>query len=356
MTSLCIMSSFSLTVSAQTSPDLKIEIISALELGETENALALAETLYNTSKKAKNYTQAGYAAFAKAQIYDMKNMPLEAAQSYKQCGSEYGKAKSDAQSLQCQYQSGLAYISAGRTATARDVLKDAAEGLEQIGQGKSALAANSYLALSKTSLPGKIADNPSVNGKRKATIEYADKAIIALKTSGLDNTQKHLSALYLKAIALEDLQDFEAASAVYKKTLNLAGDISDTPDAFINKVETRYNITKSQIMSKKDRKHISVLDASGAKVELKIKEKRGVKIPRLNKNQIVDGASVGARLTLGENGSVTNIEILESIPHEDYGKAFEKAVITWKFIPPEGVSGLDIPPFNYGMTFSVKRR
>lgn len=355
-TALCLGSSLTLTVSAQSVPDLKNEVVAALGSGNADKAFDLADTLYKTSKKAKNSSDAGYAAYVKAQIYDMKNKSLDAAKAYEQCGKEYKIASSAAQSLNCRYQSGMAYVSAGKSSTAIDVLKDAVKELEKIGQEKSALAANSYLVLSKISLPSKITNNHNATAKRKSAIAYADKAVTALKATGQDGTETHLSAMFLKAVAFEDLEDYEPARDVYKNILTLAEDNADISGAFIKKVETRYSIAKSRTMKKEDRGFITVRNTSGGDVDLKIKKKRKVRTPRINNNQMVDGASVKARITIDDDGKVIDIHVLESVPHEDFGKAFVEAVETWKFMPPKGVSGSNIEPFMYNMTFSVIRR
>lgn len=332
------------------------DIMAALNAGKTDEALSLATALYDTSAKSKDEANAGYAAYAKAQIFDLKNMPLEAAEAYDDCADHYGKIGSAAQSLQCRYQSGLSFYAAGKTGTASDVLKSAAKELEKIGQDKSELAANVYLALAKSVLPSKLTRKQSATNKRKAVIEYVDKALLALDSVGQKQTQLYASGLFMKGIALEDSQKYEAAAAVYKETVDLAKTASDIPADFKKKAATRHAIAKSHLSENKESDSFFTKDIDGNEVELRMKKKRKIKVPRLSNNTMVDGATVKAKITLEDDGRVAKIDIMESRPSAEYGEAFVKAVKTWTFIPPEGVSGTDIPPFNYNMTFSVYRR
>lgn len=336
--------------------DLQTEMTLALERGDNDTALAIANTLYETSVVEKDEAKAGHAAYAKAQIFGLKNMAEKSAKAYKACAKHYWSNQNAAQSLQCQYQSGLTFYESGKHGRARDTLKDAAKKLESIDQERSALAANVYLVLSKATLPGKFDHSKGAASKRIEVVKYLDKGILALETTQQDETNVYLSALYLKGLALEDAEKFPEAAAVYKDVLVASESISATPKDFIKKTSTRYNIARAQSSKKGTSKTLIVDDIHGNEVELKIKKGRTVKTPKLNRNQMVDGASVNAQITLAANGSVKDIEILESIPNPNYGEAFAKAIKTWKFIPPENVSGENIEPFEYGITFSVKRR
>lgn len=353
---LCLGATVPVATFAQTGGDLKSRVISNIENGNNDQALTLAEELYLTSKKEKNNAEAGYAAFAKAQIFSLKNQTLDAAKAYEQCGESYAKAGSAAQSLQCKYQSGLAYSDAGKNASAIDVLNDAVKELEKIGQDKSALAANSYATLAKVMLPSKLEDRQSARDKRLATIDYAEKAMQALEATGQSETLLYTSMSFQKGVAYEDMQEFEAAEAAYKATLDLTKTRPQTPEDFQRFLETRYSIVRYQTADKEERKTVSAYDRDGNEILLKWKKRRNVKIPKIDNQSYVDGASATVRLTLDANGKVSEVEIVKSAPSADYGEALAKAARKWVFTPPDGLSGLDVAPFDYGMTFSVRRR
>lgn len=352
----CLGTMVPMTVTAQTPADLKTQLISKLENGQNDEALLLAEALYEASIKVNDRSQSGYAAYAKAQIYGLKNLTLEAAKAYEQCGKEYAKAGRAAQSLQCQYQSGLAFSDAGKDASAVDVLESAAKKLEKIGQAESALAANTYATLAKVKLPSKLESRQGAKNKRLATIEYAEKAMQALEATGQDNTLLYTSMSFQKGVAYEDMQDYEAAKSAYKNTLKLTKSRPDTPEDFQQFLETRYSIVNYQTKDKADRERLPAFDRAGNKIELEWKKKRRVQIPRIDNSSYVDGASATVRLTLDAEGKVSDVVVLESAPNEKYGEALSKAAKKWAFTPPEGLSGLDVAPFEYGMTFSVRRR
>lgn len=352
----CMSATIPMMALAQTGADLKTQLLSKLESGQNDEALALAETLYETSKKANDRSQSGYAAYAKAQIFAMKNQTLDAAKAYEQCGEEYAKAGSAAQSLQCQYQSGLAFSDAGKDASAIEVLESAAKELEKIDQDKSALAANTYATLAKVMLPSKLESRQAAKNKRLATIEYAEKAMRALEVTGQDNTLLYTSMSFQKGVAYEDMQDYEAAKSAYRDTLKLTKSRPDTPEDFQQFLETRYSIVNYQTKDKADRERLPAYDRAGNKIELEWKRKRRVQIPRVDNSSYVDGASATVRLTLDAEGKVSDVVVLDSAPNEIYGEALSKAAKKWAFSPPEGLSGLDVAPFEYGMTFSVSRR
>jgi TonB family protein len=345
-----------MTVTAQTPADLKNQLLLKLENGQNDEALLLTEALYETSIKVNDRSQSGYAAYAKAQIYSLQNLTLEAAKAYEQCGKEYAKAGSAAQSLQCQYQSGLAFSDAGKDASAVDVLESAAKELEKIGQAKSALAANTYATLAKVMLPSKLESRQGAKNKRLATIEYAEKAMRALEATGQDNTLLYTSMSFQKGVAYEHMQDYEAAKSAYKNTLKLTKSRPDTPEDFQQFLETRYSIVNYQTKDKADRERLPAFDRAGNEIELEWKKKRRVQIPRIDNSSYVDGASATIRITLDAEGKVSDVIVLESAPNEKYGEALSKAAKKWAFTPPEGLSGLDVAPFEYGMTFSVRRR
>ena len=353
---LCFGMAIPTVTFAQSGDNLKNRVISNIENGNNDEALTLAEELYLISKKEKNNAEAGYAAYAKAQIYALKNQTLDAAKAYEQCGASYAKAGSAAQSLQCKYQSGLAYSDAGKKASAIDILEEAVKELEKIGQDKSALAANSYATLAKVMLPAKLEGQQAAKSKRLATIDYANKAMRALEATGQKNTLLHTSMAFQKGVADEDMENYEAAKSAYRDTLKLTKSRPDTPEDFQRFLETRYSIVSYETKDKTDRDHLPAYDRAGNKIELEWKKKRRVKIPRIDNSSYVDGASATVRLTLDVDGKVSNVEIIESAPNEKYGEALSKAAKKWAFTPPKGLSGLDVAPFEYGMTFSVRRR
>lgn len=339
---------------AQDGSDLRQKMQSALQAGQNETALDIAETLYEQSVDQKDLQMAGYAAYAKAQILELQNDAGGAAEAYEDCAIYYGKAKAVAQSLQCQYQSALAYNSIGKTASAIELLKEAGEELDAVGQEKSELAANVYLLLSKLVLPSKL-DRFGV-AKRKSARTYAEKAMVAFKALGQENSQNYVSALYYKGLALEDDEQFEAAASSYKQAMDIYAKIVGDSDETYDNLSARYRVTVASTYDDDRDEMVPVEDVNGNTFELEIKKKRKIKFPRINRSQLVDGAWVAAKITLSAEGGVSEIKIVESEPSVEFGEAFVKSVKKWKFSLPENVSGEDILPFDYRVTFYVTRR
>lgn len=154
---------------------------------------------------------------------------------------------------------------------------------------------------------------------------------------------------------MEDSEKFEEAAKTYFKAINLYKDLPNRSDDVLKNMRSRLSIAAFGANGETQRNTLNVDTRDGEKVTLEILRKRSVKHPRINKNQRVDGARVRAKITLSKNGTVERIDILESMPSQDFSDAFRKAVSTWSFIPPDGVLPEDIPPFEYGMVFYIKR-
>ncbi|CAN0458342.1 unnamed protein product, partial [Scytosiphon promiscuus] len=237
-----------------------------------------------------------------------------------------------------------------------DKLQDVARELEDIGQDQSGFAVGVYMALAQATLPPKFHRLEGARSKREKTIAYTNKTMRALEAIGQATSEHYASALMLRGEAQEDMQDYEAAAASYKAFLELYPNLPNASEGVYENARNRYQITQSEMDDSED-DTFTVTGKDGEEIVLTIERKREVRSPRAGKEtRLADGASVRAKITLKADGRVEDIEILSSKPNEKYGESFENGVKHWRFIPPKGVSGTDVPPFEYGMIFYVTRR
>lgn len=341
--------------SAQTGEALQAELQRALKQGDADVALSTANTLYEMSDANNDHKYASFAAYAKASILEQSKQHLDAAKAYEACSHHYAEMNSAAQSIQCEYKSGLAFLAGFKNGQAMDSLKSAAKRLEDIGQSKSGIASQVYLSLAEETLPAKLEDSRQARVKRKAAADYAQKSLIALAATGQAKSDNYASALFLKGLALEDSKEFEGAVQAYEAAVKLYTSMPDHSEEVLNNVKTRLSIAKFGLKGGKKADTIDVTDINGREVTLEFKKKKSVKFPRINKNQMVDGARASIEISLTEDGSVASVKILESTPSKEFGEALEKAAKKWVFITSEGETPKDIPPFEYSMVFWVNR-
>lgn len=341
---------------AQNAPDLSQKMQNALQNNNTEAALEYADALYTLNKSMTDYSGAGQAAFSKGKILDYSRKSLLAGRAYDDCTRAYEKIEAAAQALQCQYLSAQSYISAGKSGTALERLEDTAKKLETLDQGKSHLAANVYLTLAREILPSKLRRLRGASSKRKDSIEYADLAMQGFEAAGQKKSLSYGTALYIKGNAQEDLEKYHEAKESYAAAINVFETLKDFPKSDLKNAKTRLSIVKKLADDENGDETLNVKDATGNKITLLIQKKHKVKFPRINRNQLVDGAQVRALITLKKEGTVDKIEIIESTPDPAFGKAFKKAVKKWEFLPEEGIPTNNIPPFEYGMVFFITRR
>ena len=95
---------------------------------------------------------------------------------------------------------------------------------------------------------------------------------------------------------------------------------------------------------------------SGDEISLQIDMGKSGRFPKLNKNQLVDGARASVEVTLNEDGTVAKASVVESYPAPVFGESLKDAILTWTFVLPDGVSGLDVAPFEHDRVFYVRRR
>jgi TonB family protein len=340
---------------AQNVDDMTERLQAALKQNDTALALKISNDLYDVSDENEDHQSAGFSAYVKAGLLEQESRHLEAAKAYDLCAKHYQKIESLAQSIQCQYKSALALLAGYKQGQAVDALKDTAKSLEKIGQDKSALAAQVYMTLSNEVLPVKTDHSRGANRNRLMAAEYARKSLLALKATGQDKSEDYVSASFMKALALEDAEEFEEAAESYIEAITLYKSLPNHSVDVLRNMQSRLSIAQFGVKGGSDDDTIDVDLLNGEEITLEIIKKKTVKIPRINKNQMVDGARVRARIHLSDNGKVDHIEILESMPSDEFGDAFKKAVKKWQFLPPEEFAGETIPPFEYSMVFYVKR-
>jgi TonB family protein len=342
--------------SAQSQETLRADLQAALTGKDLDTALDLAGRLYDTALAEQDKAGAGAAAYSRAEILTARNAHEDAAKSYEQCEDQYREVGAAAQSLQCALRAATSLQSAGKPGNGLDKLQAVARELESIGQDRSGFAVGVYMALAQATLPPKFHRLDGARGKREKTIAYTDKAMQALDAIGQAESEHYASALMLKGEAQEDLHEYAAAAATYESFLKLYPTLPNASDEVYDTALNRYRIARSEL-DDGDADTVTVAGKDGEEIVLTIERKRKVRTPRAGKEtRLADGASVEALITLQADGHVKDIEILSSVPNEDYGEAFRKGVSQWRFTPPEGMTGEDVPPFEYGMVFYVTRR
>lgn len=344
------------TAFAQSKADLTSQMQIALKSGQADVAMEKAIALYTLALKDNDNKTAGQAAYTQGKIHEMKFFAKDAAEAFERCYEHYRTENALAQALSCQQDAGLNYIKAGKKGTGVTLLKDTVKTLETIGQEKSGLAGLVYLNLSKEVLPPKLKRRDGAEKARKDSVKYSDKALAAFEANGQQRSKYYASALFAKGLALEDQKKYEAATDAFQQAVDLYKTLPDKDADVLKNAKARLNIVKHGAGQKSNDNIHTVRDVTGKKIDLIIKRKKRVKSPKVNKNQMVDGARVKAEITLNNDGSVATIKIIESTPNAAFGEAFAKAVKTWTFTPPEGIQAEDIPPFKFGSTFSVYRR
>ncbi len=354
---LAILGVFSVAgASADALDDIRANLQDALNRNDTVAALHISQTLYDAAMVVDDDASAGAAAYTRGELLLIFDDEAEAAVAYELCQQHYRSIGAAAQKLQCAYKAGAAYSSSGRPGKGLDILQSAARELEDLGQERSSLAANVYLSLAKATMPSKLERiGRGTGAKRRNAIRYAERAMEAFEATGHKNSEMYASALYLKAETLEQMKDFAEAAIVYEAFIDLYETLPNHSEDVLFNATTRYDIV-SGASDRSENDEFSVVTKDGREIILEIKNRRAVRFPRIDGNKLVDGASVQAEVTLGADGRPETIEILLSHPDDAFGEAFEDAVKHWRFTPPEGISPEDIPPFEYGLVFSIERR
>ena len=341
--------------SAESLDDIRADLQDALNRNDAVAAQALADTLYEVAMAKADIAAAGAAAFTRGEILLALNNDGEAAQAYELCAQHYRSIGSAAEELQCAHKAGTTYLSSGRPGKGLDMLEAAAKELEDLGQHRSGLAASIYLSLADATMPSKLdREGLGAGAKRRDVIDYSDSAMEALKAIGHHRSEMYATALYMKAEALEQMEDRDQAAMAYKAFIDLYQTLPDHSEDVLANAVTRYNIVR--FANRDDDNTLVVSDHQGEEITLTIDRRRRIRFPRIDGNKVVDGARVSAEITLGEDGRPKLINILSSYPDEAFGDAFRKGAEHWRFMPPDGISPEDIPPFEYGMVFYVHRR
>ena len=345
---------FAGSICAQSIEELDSDLKAALTKNDRTTAIVVSEKLFDLAHSSGEMETAGRAAFAQASVFESLAQHSDAAEAYENCADSYEEAGSIAQSLQCKYMSGKAWLAGGKRGQGLKTLIATSEALKRIGQEKSMMAADVYLTLSKEALPSKL--EKRAHTKRRNVIEYAELSIAALTANGKDKSKLAGAAFFNKGMALEDDEAFKDAVMAYENALEIFRMLPGDNSQIVESAATRLSIAKAMSKGLKRRSNvISVDDAAGNSVELSIKRKRDVVVPRIDRNRVVDGARATVTISLDSDGSVKSVDITESYPNPEFGEALKKAVLTWKFTPPDGIAAENIPPFEYKSTFFVSR-
>lgn len=354
--SLCLMLALGLCAETAAAQESTQALQDALKRNDAAAAMALASDLYSRSEAENDHTAAGFAAYVKAGLLEQDADFSGAAKAYADCADHYESLNSAAQSIQCEYSSGLAHLSAYQDGKAMSALKSTARRLEAIGQDRSAMASKVYLTLAEETLPPKTQRGAKAQGKRLEAAAYADKSMRALTAAGQNETEFYAAAAFMKGMALDDAEDFPEAVKAYETAIRIYAAQPNTSPEELKSMQARLSIAKFGQSGKTSDNTHDVRGPDGEMITLTIKKKRKVRVPRINNNQMVDGARARAQITLGADGRVASLTIQESDPDPKFGEALEKGMKTWVFTPPEGVAPQDIPPFDYSMIFYVSRR
>ncbi|GLQ21997.1 TonB family protein [Algimonas porphyrae] len=327
----------------------------ALRQNDMDRAMKIATALYQQSDQSDDHERAGYAAYVMAGLLNQTDDRLAVAETYEDCAKHYAADDSLAQSIQCDYQSAQAYLEASRKGQAVSKLRGIAKQLERIGQEKSMLASQVYLTLAKQTLPAKTKRGSAAQRERRDAAAYADKALIALRASDQDKSQTYAATLYLKGLALEDAEEYPEAVEAYESAVSLYRSLPDSNDDELQSLQARLSIARAGGKSSPRKDAIDVVDQDGRIVTLSIKKRKRIRSPRINDNQIVDGARASVAITLDSDGAVETVTVVDSRPSHEFGDAMQTAIESWTFIPPQGVNPEELPAFEYSTVFFVRR-
>ena len=337
---------------AESQESLRASLQEALTANDLDAALELSADLYDAALAETDASGAGAAAYSRAEILTAQESHDDSA-AYALCEDHYQSVSAAAQSLQCAFKAATALQSAGRPGTGLDKLQAVENELKAIGQERSGFAVGVYLALAEATLPSEFDREVGARSKRNRVIAYTEEAA-TLEAIGKADSHYFTSALLMKAEALDHLKDYEKSVTTYETFLELYEALPNHSNDVLQNAYERYNIARLE--TKDDPNTLKVTGKNDEEIILTVQKKRKVRTPKLNGNQVIDGAYADALITLDADGGVETIEILASEPDPKYGEALRKGVKHWRFIPPEGVSGAVIPPFEYGMVFYVTRR
>ncbi len=350
----CAVTLFIGSAAAESQESLRTSLQEALTKNDLGTALVISAELHNVALAENDPAGAGAAAYSRAEILTAQKTHDEAVKAYELCEDHYRTVGAAAQSLQCAFKAATALQSAGRPGTGLDKLQAVANELEAIGQERSGFAVGVYLALAKATLPSEFVRQNGTRSKRRRVIGYTEDAMAALEAIGQTESDYYATALLQKAEALEHLKDYEAAKSTYEAFIELYQTLPNRSEEMLENAYYRYDIVRLE--NEGNSNTLTVTGKDGEEIILTVQEKRKVRTPKLDGDKMVSGARANARITLDASGGVETIEILTSEPSPKYGEALRKGVKHWRFIPPEGVSAADIPPFEYRMVFYVTRR
>ena len=236
-------------------------------------------------------------------------------------------------------------------------MKDIVKALKKIDQDQSAFAGRVYLSLAQETLPNKMDFDRAAQKERRKAADYAESAIIAMEASGLTQTADLPAAYFMRGMALEDAKDYTPAAEAYAKALALYRAYPNADAKELTTVRTRLGIARAAGQNSKARDKITVRDADGKRITLRIKRRAKIKSPKVDGNRRVDGARAIVRITLGPDAKPAQIDIVQSDPAPEFGEAMRQAMLTWSFEPEqEGLAPEQVPPFEYRMSFSIARR
>lgn len=317
----------------------------ALEAGDLEAAFEIAEK--NLEATTTGSEKQGIAAFQAARIGEAVNKPLKAGEYYDLCADVCKALGQMPQSSDCGYRAGMAYQAGGRPGKARSTLEKALNELAKSGNGESPAVVTISLALAETYVPNRFDRSAAAANSRRRAIRYAQKALSVLQQMGQENSILMAEAYLLEARMYDQLFEEKDAEKSYLKASEIFEDAG--PD-YKDRVEDIALRILAMNGADKDDSRLQVTLDDGREVEFKIKKRRAIRHPR-STGFLSDGAKVKLEITLDDDGSVANVEILESVPDDSYGESAARAISTWKLIPTDGTDMSGIPPFLYEITY-----
>lgn len=334
---------------------LNTEFNNQLSANDIEAAHSAGSALYDAADSENAHDTAGRVAYAMASIASLRNEEDAVPVWFDRCARHYKAMQSAAQQVDCIHKAALSYKSIGKPGTSRDRLKSAERALETANATDTIVAALIYADLAESYIPHQFEVGASADADRQRVLEYTQNARTILSAHDQEGHFLFATLLAREATALEDLQRFEDALAPMSRAMNLIADKPEHAELYADLRRRHAKMAAWVSDESSDPNRITVNLENGNEVTLKVKKRARVIYPR--SDGMTSEYGLGRVLvTLGPDGDVAQIEVVESTPTPAFGEAVKKAIQKWSFTPEDDTRPETIPPFRYGISFDYERR
>nr|WP_156780761.1 energy transducer TonB [Hyphomonas sp. Mor2] len=311
--------------------------------------------LYTAADADNDHDVAGRVAYAMASIASLRDETPEVPVWFDRCARHYKALNFAAQHVDCIHKAALSYKAQGKPGTSRDRLKSAEGALEQANAAETIVAALIYADLAESYIPPQFETGASADADRQRVLDYTQSARAILAEHGQDGHFLYATLLAREATAFEDLKRFEDALPPMTKAMEMIANQPEHAELYADLRRRHAKMAAWISDESNDRNLLTVEMEDGREVTLKIKRRTRVIYPRSEGMSSEYGLG-RVLITLGPEGKVAHVDIVESTPTPAFGEAVKKAVERWSFTPEDDTPSESIPPFRFGISFDYVRR